>query len=298
MSNNYHAKNARVYLGYIEISRGQLTGFEIDDGYTDLDGTTVGDSVERMEIDLHHGAVTMALWYIQNNNQRLRTILASAQIVRGILTGLPNGAALGELADLIYGYSQHRQAQGSQRSIVKLDADMDAEGGVRGGIVVGPARTETLWHALTAYSLGQIVKPQSGAHNGHYYTVTTAGTSGGAAPTWPTSNGGTVTNGDVVFTESGTTRIDRGSGAATTGLDWAVHFHMTAISGGATIHDAVMMSPNLSAWTELAGVDYSVRNGLRASNSSGDVYRYLDYVTTEVSGTLASVTHLAALSAL
>ena len=53
----------------------------------------------------------------------------------------------------------------------------------------------------TPYTLGQLVKP--GTPNGHIYKVTTAGTSGGSPPTFPTGTGATVTSGTVVFTEAG-----------------------------------------------------------------------------------------------
>ena len=55
----------------------------------------------------------------------------------------------------------------------------------------------------TAYTLGQIVRPST--NNGHTYRVTTAGTSGGSEPTWPTTSQGTVTSGSVVFRETGVT---------------------------------------------------------------------------------------------
>jgi hypothetical protein len=55
------------------------------------------------------------------------------------------------------------------------------------------------WQASRAYSLGDRVIPTT--PNGHYYQCTTAGTSGAAAPTWPTS--GTVNDGTVVWTRQG-----------------------------------------------------------------------------------------------
>ncbi len=50
-----------------------------------------------------------------------------------------------------------------------------------------------------AYTSGQYVIPVGG--NGHIYKCTTSGTSGGTAPTWPTTAGGTVTDGTAVWTE-------------------------------------------------------------------------------------------------
>lgn len=59
----------------------------------------------------------------------------------------------------------------------------------------------TEWAQNTIYALDALVVPSS--RNGHYYIVTTAGTSGSAEPTWPLT--GTVASGTVVFTREGST---------------------------------------------------------------------------------------------
>lgn len=53
------------------------------------------------------------------------------------------------------------------------------------------------WAASTAYSIGAIHRPTTA--NGTVYTVITAGTSGGTEPSWPTTDGATVTDGTVVW---------------------------------------------------------------------------------------------------
>ena len=50
----------------------------------------------------------------------------------------------------------------------------------------------------TTYVVGQMVIPTTS--NGYVYRCTVAGTSGIAAPTWPTSNGHTVTDGTITWT--------------------------------------------------------------------------------------------------
>lgn len=62
------------------------------------------------------------------------------------------------------------------------------------------------WVASTAYALGDRVIPA--AHNGHAYVCTTAGTSGASAPTWPTTQGATVTDGTAVWTEAGADGVE------------------------------------------------------------------------------------------
>ena len=57
---------------------------------------------------------------------------------------------------------------------------------------------DTAWAASTAYALGDIVVPA--ALNGYWYECTTAGTSGAAAPTWPTTAGGTVDDNTATWT--------------------------------------------------------------------------------------------------
>jgi hypothetical protein len=57
----------------------------------------------------------------------------------------------------------------------------------------------------TAYTTTQFVLPAT--PNGHIYKCTTAGTSGGTAPTWPTTPGSTVADGTVVWTEQTTAML-------------------------------------------------------------------------------------------
>jgi hypothetical protein len=62
---------------------------------------------------------------------------------------------------------------------------------------------QTVWQATHAYSLGEVRRPTS--TNNRTYRATTAGTSAGSEPTWPTTDGGTVTDGSVVWTETSVT---------------------------------------------------------------------------------------------
>lgn len=54
--------------------------------------------------------------------------------------------------------------------------------------------------ATTAKTAGQWVRPSSATLSPLLFEVTTAGTTGGSEPTWPTTAGDTVTSGTVTFT--------------------------------------------------------------------------------------------------
>lgn len=59
----------------------------------------------------------------------------------------------------------------------------------------------------TAVSLNDTILPAT--PNGRIYRCTTAGTTGASEPTWPTTNGGTVSDGSAVWTEQ-TDQLDAG----------------------------------------------------------------------------------------
>jgi hypothetical protein len=67
-----------------------------------------------------------------------------------------------------------------------------------GATVTEDDTTATAWAATTALSLGAIRRPT--VANTYLYEVTTAGTTAGAQPTWPTTVGATVTDGSVTWT--------------------------------------------------------------------------------------------------
>jgi phage tail sheath gpL-like len=63
-------------------------------------------------------------------------------------------------------------------------------------------QTPAAWPTSTAVTVGKIAKPVTG--NGHIYICTTAGTTHSAEPTWPTTQGGSVTEtGGVIWRECG-----------------------------------------------------------------------------------------------
>lgn len=62
------------------------------------------------------------------------------------------------------------------------------------------ADNQPAWQGSTAYSVGDLVRPTS--TNSRSYRCYTAGTSSGSEPTWPTTAGGTVTDGSVTWKET------------------------------------------------------------------------------------------------
>jgi hypothetical protein len=75
--------------------------------------------------------------------------------------------------------------------------------------VNGDAGCSFAWEATTAYGYGAFVTPGSTTigvvefQNPYYYQCTTAGTSGGTEPSWPTTVGATVKDGNAVWTCAG-----------------------------------------------------------------------------------------------
>lgn len=62
-------------------------------------------------------------------------------------------------------------------------------------------KDQTAWAASTAYAVGNVRRATSVTDSTTlFFEVTTAGTSGTAEPTWPTTDGGTVTDGGVTWT--------------------------------------------------------------------------------------------------
>jgi len=68
-----------------------------------------------------------------------------------------------------------------------------------------------IFETSTAYVLNELVMPTEGKRNGHFYKVTTAGTSATSEPTWPTGSGSTVSSGGVTFTEQGSGSTSAGT---------------------------------------------------------------------------------------
>lgn len=98
--------------------------------------------------------------------------------------------------------------------ISNFDINLDIEDGCRETDIndllildlretANPGLFDTEWVALTVKNLGDHVKPTITEAVGHFYEVTTGGTTGAAEPTWPTGFNATVVDGTVTWTEVG-----------------------------------------------------------------------------------------------
>ncbi len=81
---------------------------------------------------------------------------------------------------------------------------------------IGPNKGK--WAASTAYTTSDYVIPTTA--NGRLYKCTTAGTSAGSEPTWPTTVGGTVSDGTAVWTEQ-TAALNAGTAPEVSGGSYA-----------------------------------------------------------------------------
>lgn len=88
-----------------------------------------------------------------------------------------------------------------KKYILDGTVDLDTDTLKAALVTSSPSSAYSAWAATTAYSLGDVRRPTT--RNGHRYRCTTAGTSGGSEPSWPKTDGATVSDGTVVWTEYG-----------------------------------------------------------------------------------------------
>jgi hypothetical protein len=87
----------------------------------------------------------------------------------------------------------------------------------------------------TAVTSGQTTIPAT--PNGRLYRCTTAGTTGGTEPAWPTTSGGTVSDGTAVWTEMSP--------------DFRANTNITEVSGGAYARQN--LGPSAANWASTGG---------------------------------------------
>jgi hypothetical protein len=117
--------------------------------------------------------------------------------------------------------------------------------------------TAAAWQATHAYSLHRIVKRATGS-GVYWFKVTDAGTSGGTEPTWPTSNGGTVTDGGVEWTAFRARRL-------TGTVSSVTNRRVFAATGVSVVND--FYAQGFLTW--LTGDNAGDRQKIRSDNGSG-----------------------------
>lgn len=133
-------------------------------------------------------------------------------------------------------------------------------------VITTPSAGATARANTTPYALGAAIKPAT--PNGYYYRVTTAGTSGGTIPTYPTVIGQTVTDGAVVYTTAGKEAVAAGVDYDVTGS--GIFVYSTSTGGG-------------EVWT--VGYTKEVTEVVQALTNSSKEYRlYFDGLNEARSG--------------
>jgi hypothetical protein len=115
----------------------------------------------------------------------------------GLTTAFSNLYQLIHYTDLSDGNQDFTLYFGSAEATGERSLEATSNPGVD-DIVLTPTDNLDDWAATTAYSLGARVEPTT--PNTYVYECTTAGTSSGSEPTWPTTVGNTVSDGTVVWT--------------------------------------------------------------------------------------------------
>jgi len=100
------------------------------------------------------------------------------------------------LGSLVYSYFGSA-FMGSSTPIARLNKAFHLHEAMEN--ITADYNNHTIWQASASYSINAIVIPTT--KNWHFYRCTTAGTSGASEPTWPTTAGGTVTDGGITWTE-------------------------------------------------------------------------------------------------
>ena len=151
------------------------------------------------EIKMYGGASAPAGWLLCDGSAVSRTTYASLFAVLGTSYGAGDGSTTFNLPD-----GRGRVPVGAGQATPPI---WTTGGTFAPNTCVKPtasynyvyeALLPSAWLASTAYSLNTIVKPI--ASYNYAYKCTGAGTSGSAEPAWPTTAGGTVTDGGVTWT--------------------------------------------------------------------------------------------------
>lgn len=170
-------KTGERYLGLtpgftLSIASDKIESYSAETGLQQLDDQTLVKITRS-------GKVTVR----QISMENLGMFLAGTPSIPAQASGSVSNEAANVLADRFYQLGATTQNPSGVRSVSSVT------------VATGSVATAA---TSTVYALGAQVKPASSPL--YIYQATTAGTSGGSAPTWPTTIGATVTDGTVVWT--------------------------------------------------------------------------------------------------
>lgn len=148
------------------------------------------------------------------------------------------------------------------------------------------------WQAVHNYALNEIVQPTS--PNGHFYKVTTdLGSSGALEPTWPT-NGSTVVDDGITWTDQGLlpNGIDRGSGSASD-FGCAAILHVFSLGSG-SVSIKLQDSADRVAWADIPAAAFTTVTGPTTervvTSPTENVKRYVRaYITGTFTNLVAAI---------
>lgn len=121
--------------------------------------------------------------------------------------------------------------------------------GANGSVNAGEGLVTTVWQPSRFYSYGETIT--STTYNGFAYKATTEGNSGATQPTWPTTIGGTVNDGGIVWTCSGYAGFPVNEIIRNVGIsDWEMAEHTLTLRRIRPIPEIPMpFTPNVTAFT-------------------------------------------------
>lgn len=138
------------------------------------------------------------------------------------------------------------------------------------------------WQATHNYALNDIVQPTT--PNGHYYKATAdAGSSAASEPTWPT-NGSTVVDDGITWTDQGLlpNGVDRGVGTASN-FGAAAWLHAFSLGSG-TANLKIQDSADRVAWDDVPGLGFTAVTGATServeTSATENVRRYVRVLVT------------------
>lgn len=289
------ALGSAFFAGIRDISGdvGSLTGIETTQALQDVSGIDV-EGTERIGLRLDGSLGYAAFW----NPAAGRSVLELSDLDDETqMTYVGPGSGIGRYAcSLIARKASFNAANGQDGSLGVTGQAMASRGFApewgrlltTGKQTFAATQAVAAWQASHNYAIDELVQPT--VPNGHYYKVTTdGGSSDSSEPTWPT-NGSTVVDDGITWTDQGLlpNDIDRGVGSASD-FGLAAYLHVFSIgSGSATVK--IQDSADRIAWADVPGAAFAAVTGATfervATSATENVKRYL---RAEFTGTFTNL---------